>query len=132
MVHAATKVSPRWFKAVCYKCSFEGQVEGSCCPECSFPLIFESEATPAGGTRVEDIFDRTSVRIGAPPLPGVDVGPRKAQLLAEARKRRLTARRETTAAPVAPGSRRQAFKLALVCFSAVAAGVAAAVMHHGF
>lgn len=124
--------SQEHLKAVCYKCSYVGRADGSCCPECSFPLIFEPEKTPAGGTRLEDIFARTSVHIGAPPLPGVDAEPRKAQLLAEARKRRAT-RRATTPSPAAQAkkSRRHALKVALVCLSAVAAGVAAAVVHSG-
>ena len=79
------------YKAVCYQCSYEGRTDTSVCPVCRFPLIMEPENTPPGGFRLEDILDRKTVRDGAPPLPGVDPGTRKAQLRAEERKERLRA-----------------------------------------
>ncbi len=77
------------YKGVCYQCSYEGRTDTSCCPVCRFPLIMEPENTPPGGFRLEDILDRPTVREGAPPLPGVDPGKRKAQIMAEARKERM-------------------------------------------
>jgi hypothetical protein len=88
------------FKAVCYQCSFEGRSETSLCPVCSFPVILEPETTPPGGFRLEDILARETVRDGGPPLPGVDPGKRKAQLLAEARReRRASQARPATLPP---------------------------------
>jgi hypothetical protein len=138
------------FKSVCYQCSFEGRGEASRCPVCRFPMILEPENTPPGGQRLEDILARASVRDGGPPLPGVDAGKRKAQLLAEARReRRATAR-------AAPGQRRKAttrrelplraptevelpirrgiraIKYGLLCASALAVGVVAAALQSGF
>ncbi len=79
--------------AVCYQCSFTTDEGRSSCPECSFPLIVQSELSPPGGFQIRDVLQRESLRMGAPPLPGVHSVPRKAQLLAEARKRiRQTAR----------------------------------------
>ena len=72
------------YKGVCYQCSYEGRTDTSCCPVCRFPLIMEPENTPPGGFRLNDILDRPTLREGAPPLPGVDPGKRKAQLMAEA------------------------------------------------
>jgi len=79
------------YKGVCYQCSYEGRTDTSCCPVCRFPLIMEPENTPPGGFRLEDILDRPTLRDGAPPLPGVDPGKRKAQLNAEARRERSRA-----------------------------------------
>ena len=79
------------YKGVCYQCSYEGRTDTSCCPVCRFPLIMEPENTPPGGFVLSDILDRPTLRDGAPPLPGVDPGKRKAQLLAEARKERMRA-----------------------------------------
>lgn len=75
------------YKAVCYKCHYVGLGQLARCPLCNFPIILESGQVD-DDTEVEDIFDRVSVNVGAPPLPGVDGRPRKAQLLAEARKKR--------------------------------------------
>jgi hypothetical protein len=79
------------YKGVCYQCSYEGRTDTSSCPVCRFPLIMEPENTPPGGFRLEDILDRPTVREGAPPLPGVDPGKRKAQIMAEARRDRMRA-----------------------------------------
>jgi hypothetical protein len=80
------------YKGVCYQCSYVGRTDTSCCPVCRFPLIMEPENTPPGGFRLADVLDRPVVRDrAAPPLPGVDPGKRKAQLLAEARKERMRA-----------------------------------------
>jgi hypothetical protein len=82
------------YKGVCYQCSYQGRPdsETSTCPVCRFPLIMEPETTPPGGFVLSDILDRPTVRDGgAPPLPGVDPGKRKAQLMAEARKERMRA-----------------------------------------
>ena len=79
------------YKGVCYQCSYEGRTDTSCCPVCRFPLIMEPENTPPGGFVLADILDRPTLREGAPPLPGVDPGKRKAQLMAEARRERFRA-----------------------------------------
>lgn len=79
------------YKGVCYQCSYEGRTDTSTCPVCRFPLIMEPENTPPGGFRLTEILDRPTLREGAPPLPGVDPGKRKAQLLAEARRERMRA-----------------------------------------
>lgn len=81
-------------RAVCYQCS-SVTVEPSVtrCPTCGFLLIAEVGAIPEVAPPIEHIFHRTSVSVGAPPLPGVDAGPRKAQLLMEARKKRIERRR---------------------------------------
>lgn len=79
------------YKGVCYQCSYEGRTDSSICPVCRFPLIMEPENTPPGGFRLAEILDRPTLREGAPPLPGVDPGKRKAQLLAEARRERMRA-----------------------------------------
>lgn len=130
------------FKTVCYRCSYEGQdTTRTRCPECQFPLILESEDTPPAGHRVEEIFARRSLDEGAPPLPGVHREPRKAQILAEARRRRIEdLRAEEQKAAVLraadiqalyPARRFHRLKVALLCVSAVAAGVVAAVIHAG-
>jgi|GEM_PF-3303133 len=75
------------YKAVCYKCHYVGLGQLARCPLCNFPIILETGQVN-DEQQVEDIFDRVSVNVGAPPLPGLDGRPRKAQLLAEARKKR--------------------------------------------
>lgn len=78
--------SPR-FKATCYSCHYESLgALGTRCPECRFPLIAVPIAAEA--CEISDVLSRESISIGAPPLPGVDGTPRKAQLLAESRRRR--------------------------------------------
>jgi hypothetical protein len=79
--------------AVCYQCSFTGVEAAAACPDCDFPLIMQSDLSPPGGIRVSDVLQRESLRLGAPPLPGVHAEPRKAQLLQEARKRIRDTRR---------------------------------------
>lgn len=81
-------------QVVCYRCEFVGIEAGSSrCPMCSFPLIVEALGD-AVAHRVREVFSRESANDAAPPLPGVDAGPRKAQLLAEARKQRIARQRE--------------------------------------
>ena len=139
------------FKAVCYQCSFEGRIETSLCPVCSFPVILEPENTPPGGFRLEDILARDTVRDGGPPLPGVDPGKRKAQMMAEARRERRATQQRPVRLPIAPPvledprkrirggttvTRRSGFVrgavLGVLCASAVAAGVLAAALQSGF
>jgi hypothetical protein len=136
------------YKAVCYRCSYEGRGTASGCPICHFPMILEPEETPAGGRSLESIFPRGSVRDGAPPLPGVHAEKRKAQLMAEARRERIASRPmpqlersdvltmgvldvDDLASIKIPRFRRGALKLTLLCASAVAAGVVAAVLQSG-
>ncbi len=120
--------------AVCYQCSFSSDEGGSSCPECSFPLIMQSELSPPGGIRVSDVLQRESLRRGAPPLPGVHAEPRKAQLLAEARKRirdtaRLTAQAQVgDAQTAAPSKQRSLSGLLSLSFMAVGFGIAAAAL----
>jgi hypothetical protein len=141
--------------AVCYRCQYTGQdAAGNRCPSCSFPLIIETRLIPGGPRRVRDILDRSSVSVGAPELPGVDGTPRKAQLLAEARKRRISGLRAATAEPApvplpagvsvrparfptgtgsgtAVEPSRPIWAISLALLGAVAAGVVAAVLVHG-
>jgi hypothetical protein len=147
------------YKGVCYQCSYEGRSDTSTCPMCRFPLIMEPENTPPGGFRLAEILDRPTLRDGAPPLPGVDPGKRKAQLLAEARKERMRAisvqqqatssslehtslirirpsRRPLRVVPrpedvldgIAVDRRWVALKYAVLCVSAIAAGILAAAL----
>jgi hypothetical protein len=77
--------------AVCYRCRFSGLATGATrCPRCAFPLILQAAEELEENTAVVRLFDRTAVGEEAPPLPGVDGRPRKAQLLAEERRRRRT------------------------------------------
>jgi hypothetical protein len=78
------------FKAVCHKCQYVGfEPNHNRCAYCGFPIILEPHESAQVALR--EIFDRSSVELGvnikAPPLPGVDPQKRKAQLLAEARRR---------------------------------------------
>ncbi len=120
------------YKAVCYKCSYVGVAgDAARCPVCQFPFIREAGAAPEVAPNLEGIFDRVSVRIGAPPLPGVDTGPRKAQLMAEARRRRIEQRRETLrvrAETERQHRRRSRVAVGLVGVSAVVTGVVLAVL----
>lgn len=149
------------FKAVCYKCSYEGQEGQTRCPVCQFPVILEPEKSPPGGFRLEDILARKSVHEGAPPLPGVHAEKRQAQLNSERRRERRTsdqAARRSTELPLPappqvalpqpmPSSRRPRsvtrggtvlptggvarVKLGLLCASAIAAGIIAAALQSG-
>lgn len=159
------------YKGVCYQCSYEGRTDTSSCPVCRFPLIMEPENTPPGGFRLNDILDRPTLRDGAPPLPGVDPGKRKAQILAEARRERMraisaqqhvasTAVEHTSLVRIRPERRRKApaarpvlervvphpddvldglpvdrrwiaLRYAVLCVSAVAAGILAAALQSG-
>lgn len=121
--------------AVCYQCSTRSSDCASNCPQCNFPLITQSELSPLGGIRIGDVLRRESLRIGAPPLPGVHSTPRKAQLLAEARKRARNKAQEsekdfsqadTLEDPATPRS--SAWSLASVCCLAVGIGMVAAVV----
>jgi hypothetical protein len=141
------------YKAVCYRCSYEGAVPEGRCPVCQFPMIFEPEGTPPRGRSLEEVFARDSLREGAPPLPGVHAEKRKAQLLAEARReRRATQRTRKLDLPLPapsagaaavdsfdldlasvkiPRFRRSPLVVALFCASAVAAGAIAAAFQSG-
>ena len=122
--------------AVCYQCSFTCNEGGSSCPECNFPLIIRSELSPPAGLRISDVLRRTSLRRGAPPLPGVHAAPRKAQLLMDARKRiRLAARQaaQTQAdgqAQAATAQRSGTWGLIPISFVAVGFGIVAAVLQN--
>jgi hypothetical protein len=137
-MHSSTRSSSIGSLAVCYQCSYQSDTPGSSsCPRCSFPLILQRDATPSGGTRIEDILKRQSVRAGAPPLPGVDAEKRQAQLLAEARQRRRAARLargtelpEVSVMPMEEPSS-STLRVMMVCASAVAAGVLAAMINSG-
>jgi hypothetical protein len=149
------------YKGVCYQCSYEGRSDTSTCPVCRFPLIMEPENTPPGGFLLAEILDRPTLRDGAPPLPGVDPGKRKAQLLAEARRERMrsisaeqqaasSSLEHTSLVRIRPPRRQQqqslvprpeevvddipvdrtwvALKYAVLCVSAIAAGILAAAL----
>ncbi len=121
------------FKSVCYKCSYVGlDATVARCPACQFPLIFEARRSEAFAPDIERIFDRASVRLGAPPLPGVDTEPRKAQLLIEARRRRAARQRAASEAAILAEERKRSRRaVALACMSALVAGVAAALLMSG-
>lgn len=133
-------------QVVCYRCQYVGMEASSTrCPLCAFPLIVE-----ALGDAVErcvgEIFARASVNDGAPPLPGVDASPRKAQLLAEARKQRIAEQRERsrqrpvtspratsrcgTGTSIA-GTQSSRFGVVFALGGALVAGLVAAVLVHG-
>jgi ribosomal protein L37E len=125
------------FTAVCYRCRSGGhRPEATRCPQCGFPLIVKRRELAEDGLRVRDIFDRTSVSVNAPPLPGVDGAPRKAQLLAEARRRRREAARRPPTAPALPadlrlGVRHPGLKVCCAFLSALGAGVVVAMLMNG-
>ncbi len=134
------------YKAVCYRCQFQGPGSDNRCPICQFPMILEPEGTPPGGRRIEEIFARDSVADGAPPLPGVHTEKRQAQLMAEARRERIATQRtarmdrpgdlepqahESLSSVRIPRFRHGALKMTLLCASAVAAGVVAAALQSG-
>jgi hypothetical protein len=124
------------YRTVCYRCRYLGpDTGGNKCPVCGFPLIRKVGEIPAAGLGVEQIFDRVSVRVGAPPLPGVDGGPRKAQLLAEARRRRRSHKfavaRAMEQQRFAMTRRNRAAKVAFAFVSAFLAGLFAAVVVNG-
>jgi hypothetical protein len=146
------------FKAVCYRCAYEGPGLANRCPACQFPMILEAEGTPPA-RRIDDILERVSMDAGAPPLPGVHAEKRKAQLLSEARQeRRERDRRESALPPPIPRASRplpavppashldldldlesvkiprfrtSALLVALFCASAVAVGAVAAALQSG-
>ena len=146
------------YKGVCYQCSYEGRSDTGTCPVCRFPLIMEPENTPPGGFLLAEIVNRPTLREGAPPLPGVDPGKRKAQLMAEARKERMrvisaqqqaasSALEHTSLVRIRPPRREPlvprpedvedripasrtwvTVKYAVLCVSAIAAGILAAAL----
>ncbi|HWM84831.1 MAG TPA: hypothetical protein VNO33_03310 [Kofleriaceae bacterium] len=139
------------YKAVCYRCSYEGQGSANRCPICQFPMILEPENTPPGGRSLGEIFPRGQMGAGAPPLPGVHAEKRKAQLMAEARRERIATQRHArmersldlplpapgmvdlaSASSVRiPRFRRGPLTLTLFCASAVAAGAVVAALQSG-
>lgn len=138
---APTSDPSHYFKAVCYKCGHVGlNAEHTRCSRCSFPIILETgRVTPAREDSIRDIFDRTSVTIGAPPLPGVDAEPRKAQIVAEVRRRRrevvrratseaLRKRRPSTVSDIVQNPR---VRVGFAMLSALVAGFAAAMLNSG-
>jgi len=133
---AAVFVDESSYKAVCYKCHYVGLGALKTCPLCDFPIILETGHVDDEQPEVEELFDRVSVNVGAPPLPGVDGTPRKAQLLAEARKRRHLAlvedkkpqRRATTVSEIAQLSK---VRVTFAFVSAFLVGLFAAVATGG-
>ena len=122
------------YKAVCFKCSYVGDPAGAiACPICQFPFILEAGDPPEVAPQLERIFDRSSVRVGAPPLPGVDAGPRKAELLMAARRRRISRQRRNTTQRlrVAEFKRRSRIAYASVSVGAVVFGALAAFLVTG-
>lgn len=121
------------YKAVCYRCNFEGAASATKCPNCSFPVILEAENTPPGGARIEDILRSNTSR---PRLPGVEREPTEAPIpiQAKARPRDEPPRTPVDDTPPPPAIARrrwQGLKVAVLCSAAVAAGVLAAVIHQG-
>lgn len=132
-----------FYNAVCYRCHYVGmEPDINRCPLCEFPIILEPAERSDQDVGVEEIFDRASVRLGAPPLPGLDPGKRKAQLLAEARRKRRTdqiaAVQSADEAPVRPRRATTVDKIvqsrtgvAVAFVSALVAGFAAAFFVNG-
>lgn len=119
-------------QAVCYRCKYVGQGNESRCPQCDFPLIMEHGRLQTVKPSVRDIFDRTSVSINAPPLPGVDGRPRKAQIMAEARRKRLRWKQQARAVTQPRQAGRYArLKVTCAFVSALVAGLGAAVLMNG-
>lgn len=130
-----------FYKAVCYSCRYVGMEPAlTRCPLCGFAIILEPGQVPEADQApdVSAIFDRVSVSVGAPPLPGVDGTPRKAQLMAEARRRRLRSERGQVAVPraITEGSgtsvastRARRMLVPLVLFGASALGLLAACVN---
>ncbi len=138
MEHALDMCAPvsGRYRVVCYRCHYKGaEAAGNKCPKCGFPLIHKAGRQETVGRGVEQIFDRVSVRVGAPPLPGVDGRPRKAQLLAEERRRRrsehFAAARALEQERAGTSRRYHAVKVAVAFVSAFVAGLAAAVIVNG-
>jgi hypothetical protein len=122
--------------AVCYQCSYQSSDCASSCPECNFPMIVQSGLS-SPGIRLGDVLKRETLRTGAPPLPGVHAGKRKAQLMAEARKRirgteRHATQEESSSAQAETATRRSFWGLASVCCIAVGVGVVAAAVQSVF
>jgi hypothetical protein len=113
-------------QAVCYKCSSViVAATHSRCPSCQFPLIAEACTLDDVAPPIDAILHRQSVSVGAPRLPGVDVGPGKAMLLMEARKARIERRRTAERrAQTAREDRRG--RARAVAFASFAAGIIAA------
>ena len=125
------------YKAVCYKCHYVGDGAQKTCPLCNFPIILETNELTDDQPEVVEIFDRLSVNVGAPPLPGVDGRPRKFQLMEEERKRRQlqvvslpikSIRRATTLSEVANMSK---VRVTFAFVSAFLVGLVAAVASGG-
>lgn len=138
MEHALHMCAPTngRYRAVCYRCHYKGAAAaGNKCPKCGFPLIHKTGRQETVGRGVEEIFDRVSVRVGAPPLPGVDGRPRKAQVLAEERRRRrsehFAAARALEQEKASISRRYQAAKVTVAFVSAFVAGLVAAVIVNG-
>ena len=121
-------------RAVCFKCAYVTVAsDASTCAVCGSLLI----KAPAAANDADDdelcpdivaIFDRTSVSVGAPPLPGLDPRPRKAQLMAEARRKRVERARVSDKMPAIDiDLRPRRWRgLVLAFASAIAAGIAVA------
>jgi hypothetical protein len=123
---------PAPLKAICYKCSYVGMgIAVARCPTCAFPLIFQAQED-GFAPDIERLFDRSSVRMGAPPLPGVDASPRKAQLLMEARRRRVERRRAASERDAhRQALRRSARSIAIACLGAFGFGLITAAVLSG-
>jgi hypothetical protein len=135
MGHALEMCAPASgrYRTVCYRCQYKAlEATGNKCPNCGFPLIYKAGRQQTVGRSVEQIFDRVSVRVGAPPLPGVDGRPRKAQMLAEARRRRrsehFAAARALEHERAQTTRRYRAAKVTVAFVSAFVAGLVAAVL----
>lgn len=123
------------YEAICYRCSHRAGPDESVCPACAFPLILQSERRGSSHSRLKTILGRSSVSSGAFPLPGVPPSTAPEASASAAREVPRTARSLAPAMhrsrPWAETGAAAALRVALVCCSAVAAGVLAAVIKGG-
>jgi hypothetical protein len=73
MMDLEVAAAPALYLAICYRCAHMEAASGETrCARCAFPTILVRGDAGTAGQRLRDIFDRSSVNVGAPPLPGVD------------------------------------------------------------
>lgn len=118
------------YKAVCYRCKYEGSTAATKCPNCSFPVILEAENTPPGGASLDDLLRSDASR---PRLPGVANDELVATEVPRVAEPPRTPQADAIPSPppARSGRRWQQIKVAAVCTAAIAAGVLSAVIHQG-
>jgi hypothetical protein len=88
-------------KAICFKCHYVGiGVSHTRCPDCSYPLIVNSDPVGLGAIELERAFRQSDDRTPAAPLPGLVFSIPKPFLK---NKRRPTTRRPAALVPATGG-----------------------------